>query len=163
MKRTKVHAFLVPRHLNTHMSNKSIIKSIAKHPKTHEFIRFAIVGTIATGIHYGIYMLLVWMNDIGEDEKLYTNISYSIGYVISWLCNFYLSAHFTFREKTSVKRGIGFALSHGVNYLLHLIFLNFFLWLGVSEAWAPIPVFCIVIPINFLLVRFVFKSKHFQN
>lgn len=163
MKRTKVHAFLMPRRLNTHMSSKSIIKSIAKHPKTHEFIRFAIVGTIATGIHYGIYMLIVWMNDIGEDEKLYTNIAYSIGYIISWLCNFYLSAHFTFKEKTSVKRGIGFALSHGVNYLLHLIFLNFFLWLGVSEALAPIPVFCIVIPINFLLVRFVFKSKHFQS
>ena len=109
------------------------------------------------------YMLIVWMNDIGEDEKLYTNIAYTIGYIISWLCNFYLSAHFTFKEKTSVKRGIGFALSHGVNYLLHLIFLNFFLWLGVSESLAPIPVFCIVIPINFLLVRFVFKSKQFEK
>ena len=130
--------------------------------KLREFIRFAFVGVIATGIHYGIYLLLVWLNDIGEEETLYTNIAYSIGYIIAWFCNFYLSAHFTFKSNTSVKRGIGFALSHGLNYLLHLLFLNFFLWIGISETWAPIPVFCIVIPINFVLVRYVFRSKHFQ-
>ena len=130
--------------------------------KLREFIRFAIVGVLATGIHYGIYLLLVWLNDIGEEETLYTNIAYSIGYIIAWFCNFYLSAHFTFKSNTSVKRGIGFALSHGLNYLLHLLFLNFFLWIGMSETLAPIPVFCIVIPINFVLVRYVFRSKHFQ-
>ena len=144
------------------MSLYTKIQSIFHSPKLLEFIRFALVGVVATAIHYGIYLLLLWLFDIREEKQLYTNIVYSIGYVISWFCNFYLSAHFTFKEKTSVKRGIGFALSHGVNYLLHLIFLNFFLWLGVSEGLAPIPVFCIVIPINFLLVRFVFKSKHFK-
>ena len=130
--------------------------------KFREFIRFAFVGVIATGIHYGIYLLLVWLNDIGEEETLYTNIAYSIGYIIAWFCNFYLSAHFTFKSNTSVKRGIGFALSHRLNYLLHLLFLNFFLWIGISETWAPIPVFCIVVPINFVLVRYVFRSKYFQ-
>ena len=130
--------------------------------KMKQFIRFAIVGALATAIHYGLYLLLVWANDIGEDETLYTNIAYSIGYVVSWCVNFYLSAHFTFQSNTSLKRGVGFALSHGVNYILHIIFLNLFLWLGLSETVAPIPVFCIVIPINFILVRYVFTSKHFQ-
>ena len=46
----------------------------------------------------------------------------------------------------------------GFIYLLHVAFLNLFLWLGVSKSLAPIPVFAIVIPINFLLVRFVFKK-----
>ena len=130
--------------------------------KIQQFIRFAIVGALATAIHYGLYLLIVWANDIGEDETLYTNIAYSIGYVVAWCANFYLSAHFTFQSNTSLKRGIGFALSHGVNYVLHIIFLNLFLWLGVSETIAPIPVFCIVIPINFILVRYVFTSKYFQ-
>lgn len=31
--------------------------------------------------------------------------------------------------------------------------------MGVEENYAPIPVYLIVIPINFLLVRFVFKTK----
>ena len=130
--------------------------------KIQQFIRFAIVGALATAIHYGLYLLIVWANDIGEDETLYTNIAYSIGYVVAWCANFYLSAHFTFQSKTSFKRGIGFALSHGVNYVLHIIFLNLFLWIGLSETIAPIPVFCIVIPINFILVRYVFTSKYFQ-
>ena len=130
--------------------------------KIQQFIRFAIVGALATAIHYGLYLLIVWANAIGEDETLYTNIAYSIGYVVAWCANFYLSAHFTFQSNTSLKRGIGFALSHGVNYVLHLIFLNLFLWLGLSETIAPIPVFCIVIPINFILVRYVFTSKYFQ-
>jgi putative flippase GtrA len=130
--------------------------------KIQQFIRFAIVGALATAIHYGLYLLIVWANDIGEDETLYTNIAYSIGYVVAWCANFYLSAHFTFQSNTSLKRGIGFALSHGVNYVLHIIFLNLFLWIGLSETIAPIPVFCIVIPINFILVRYVFTSKYFQ-
>jgi putative flippase GtrA len=130
--------------------------------KIQQFIRFAIVGALATAIHYGLYLLIVWANDIGEDETLYTNIAYSIGYVVAWCANFYLSAHFTFQSNTSLKRGIGFALSHGVNYGLHIIFLNLFLWIGLSETIAPIPVFCIVIPINFILVRYVFTSKYFQ-
>ena len=130
--------------------------------KIQQFIRFAIVGALATAIHYGLYLLIVWASDIGEDETLYTNIAYSIGYLVAWCVNFYLSAHFTFQSNTSLKRGIGFALSHGVNYVLHIIFLNLFLWLGLSETIAPIPVFCIVIPINFILVRYVFTSKYFQ-
>lgn len=138
------------------------IQKIIQSQKLREFIRFAIVGVLATGIHYGLYLLIVWGCNIGEEETLYTNIAYSIGYVVAWCCNFYLSAHFTFKSETTVKRGIGFALSHGVNYLLHLAFLNLFLWMGLSETIAPIPVFCIVIPINFLLVRFVFTSKHFK-
>ena len=63
----------------------------------------------------------------------------------------------------SVKRGVGFALSHAVNYLLHIIILNLVLKIGVPENFAPLPVFCVVIPINFLLVRYVFKSKYFQK
>ena len=49
--------------------------------------------------------------------------------------------------------------AHIVNYLLHMALLNLFLFMGISKTWAPIPVFAIAIPINFLLVRFVFKHK----
>ena len=120
-----------------------------------EFVRFAIVGVIATAIHYGIYyVLLGWLQ---------AHIAYTAGYLISLLCNFYLTSVFTFRSKANVKKGIGFALSHLVNYLLHMLFLTLFLHLGIPEKLAPIPVFCCVFPINFLLVRTVFKAKWFQR
>lgn len=122
--------------------------------KLKEFIRFAIVGVISTGIHYGLFYLLNLVINV--------NIAYTIGYVIAWFCNFYLSAHFTFKSETSIKRGVGFAVSHGINYVLHMVLLNLFLWLGLSETLAPIPVYCIAVPVNFILVRYVFRAKRFQ-
>ena len=121
-----------------------------------EFIRFCIVGGISTGIHYGIYYLLHSFN-------VNVNIAYTIGYIVSWCCNLYLTSHFTFNSKANIKKGIGFAASHSVNYLLHIISLNLFLSFGVSEEIAPLAVFCCVIPINYMLVRIVFKAKWFQK
>ena len=130
------------------MSNKII--ALASRVLKIEIIRFGIVGLIATAIHYGIYLLLKQVIEI--------NISYTIGYIISLACNFYLTARFTFQTKTSVKRGAGFIASHVVNYFLHLVLLNLFVKIGISSTYAPIPVYCIAIPVNFLLVRTVFRK-----
>ena len=83
----------------------------------------------------------------------------TIGYIISFAFNFLASTRYTFRVKANARRGAGFALSHGVNWLLQMLTLNLFLWLGVSKQWAPIPMFCICVPVNFLLVRFFLKRK----
>lgn len=126
------------------------IKQLLSSKLTGEFVRFAIVGVVATGIHYGVYLLFLrWMK---------VNVAYSFGYVISLCCNLLLTSFFTFRERITWKKTIGFLASHGVNYALHIVFLNLFLYLGVTEQWAPIPVYCIVIPINFILVRTAFKK-----
>lgn len=54
---------------------------------------------------------------------------------------------------------IGMGGAHAVNYALHIILLNLFLFIGIPAIWAPFPVFAIAIPINFILVRFVFKHR----
>jgi len=136
--------------------NDKIIRRLSHSSKFLEFLRFCVVGVVATGVHYGIYLLLIHVVKIERDW--WTNVAYSIGYLIGFICNLWLSAHFTFKEKITVKKGIGFTLSNVVNYGLHLSFLNLFLWVGIPEQWAPIPVYCIVVPVNFLLVRFVFKK-----
>lgn len=119
--------------------------------KIKEFIRFGIVGVLATFVHYGIYLVFnLWIN---------TTIAYSIGYGISFLGNFYLSNKFTFKTKPTFKKGVGFGLSHFINYLLQVILLSVFIKLGIPDKYAPIPVFCIAVPVNFLMVRFVLKSK----
>lgn len=119
----------------------------------YEIIRFGIVGVIATIIHYGIYLAL--------NLIIVSWIAYSIGYGISFLCNFYLSNKFTFKTKPTIKKGIGFGLSHFINYLLQVILLSIFIQLGVPDNYAPLPVFCIAVPVNFLMVRFVLKSKNY--
>lgn len=117
-----------------------------------EIIRFGIVGIIATIIHYGIYLAL--------NLIIVSWIAYSIGYGISFLGNFYLSNRFTFKTKPTFKKGIGFGLSHFINYLLQVILLSINRKLGMPDKYAPIPVFCIAVPINFLMVRLVLKSKN---
>ena len=117
----------------------------------NEVIRFGIVGVFATLLHYGIYWVL--------NHYMNANIAYTIGYLLSFICNFFLSSYFTFKSKASVKQGIGFIGAHLNNYLLHMILLNLFLYLGVSETLAPVPVYLIAVPVNFILVRWVFKHN----
>ncbi len=119
--------------------------------KLPEFIRLIMVGVFATALHYGLYFIF--------QRLINVNIAYSIGYILSFIANFYLTAFFTFGKKPSWKKAFGFGGAHLINYILHISLLNLFLWLGFSKAFAPIPVFSIAIPVNFLLVRFVFKYK----
>lgn len=116
-----------------------------------EFIRFVMVGIFATALHYGLYFVL--------QGTINVNVAYTLGYALSFIANFYLTAYFTFGRKPSWSKALGFGGAHLVNYLLHIGLLNLFIWLGVSKPLAPFPVFAIAIPINFLLVRFVFKGK----
>lgn len=115
-----------------------------------ELVRFGVVGVIATALHYGIYWLL--------HDLINVNVAYTLGYFISFVFNYVLSARFTFRKKKSVKNGIGFGGAHLFNYLLQICLLNLFIYLGVSNTLAPVPVYCIAIPTNFIIVRFVFRK-----
>lgn len=135
------------------MSIAQYIDKIWHSTQFREVVRFGIVGCVATLIQYAIYYLFNQCIGWGATTSL------TIGYIISFVFNFFLSNYFTFRTKPTVKKGIGFGMSHGINYLLQIVFLNLYMWMGLSEKFAPIPMFLTVIPINFLLVRLVLKSK----
>ena len=132
------------------MTEKSRSHRLLSHPRW-AFMRFVAVGAFATALHYGLYLVLrAWMP---------LSLAYTVGYVVSFVANFYLTAYFTFHSAPSWRKLAGMAGAHGVNYLLHICLLNLFLWLGVRSALAPIPVFAIAVPVNFLLVKFVFKRS----
>lgn len=116
-----------------------------------EVIRFGMVGTFAAALHYGIYWVLKFYINV--------NVAYTIGYLISFVCNFFLSSYFTFKSKATIGKGLGFVGAHATNYLMHMVLFNFFLYLGMSKDLAPIAVLAIAVPVNFLLVRFVFKHQ----
>ena len=116
-----------------------------------EAIRFCIVGVLATIVHYGIYLLLKGVINV--------SVAYTFCYVISFIGNFVLTNVYTFKTQATAKKGIGFVICHVINYLLHIGLLNVFIWMGVPSSLAPIPVYCIVVPVNFLLVRKVVKTN----
>lgn len=144
------------------MQMKDIINRLddGKRQKLGEVMRFGIVGAAATLLQYGIYSVLILFVDNGisrAEQQFYSSVAMTVGYAISFIFNFFASTHYTFKVKATVGRGAGFAFSHIVNYFMQMLTLNFFLWLGMSKQTAPIPMFCICVPVNFLLVRFFLK------
>ena len=116
-----------------------------------EVLRFGVVGVLATVLQYAIYwVLLRWAG---------ASLSLAVGYAVSFVFNFVASTRYTFRVKANASRGAGFALSHVVNFLLQMATLNLFIWLGVSRELAPVPMFCVCVPVNFILVRFFLKKE----
>ena len=96
-------------------------------------------GAGATALHYGIYYLL--------QQVINVNVAYTVGYVLSFVANsmpppISLSLQFLHGKKL-----FGMGVAHGVNYLLHIVLLNLFLYVGVPKVWAPLPVFAIAIPV----------------
>lgn len=122
-----------------------------KRKKFGEILRFGIVGAIAALLQYGVYLAMLILMSPG--------VANTIGYIISFIFNFIASTHYTFKVKANAKRGLGFALSHVVNYLLQTLTLLLFIYIGVPKAYAPIPMFCICVPVNFILVRYFLTKK----
>ena len=131
-----------------------IIKSSKS--KRYQFIRYCTVGSLAAGIHYGVYFVLQ------EYELVNLNIAYTIGYATSFICNFFMTSYFTFRSNPSLKKALGFGGSHLVNYLIHMGLFNLFLSLDVNQEIAPLFVLAVAVPVNFVMLRFVFKHKKEQ-
>ena len=120
-------------------------------PRFWQFFRFGIVGTICSGIHYGVYCIfLLFCN---------TTLAYTAGYAVGLVCNYGLTTFFTFQSKPSSMNAAGFVFSHVINYLLEIGLLNLFLWLGFSKWISPIMVMVIVVPINFMMLHFVYLHK----
>lgn len=119
-----------------------------------EFLRFCMVGGIATALHYGIYLLL---QKTIMTHGVWLSVAYTAGYGLSLLANYYLTTYFTFRSKSSTARAAGFGLSHVVNYTLHILLFNLFIWLGVWEELAPACAMAIALPVNYALLHLIYK------
>ena len=133
------------------MDRSRLISFLKKTVLNPEALRFVIVGVVATILHYGIYYILF-------KTGLEYNYAYSIGYGGSLIFNYIASVLFSFKTTFSIAKTIKFLLCHLINYLLHIGFLNLFIWIGLPEVVAPALVYCFVVPINFFLVRRALKN-----
>lgn len=126
-------------------------KKVAKHWWHGEIFRFGIAGMIAVAIHYVVYLLAaLWIN---------ATLAYIVGYLVSFIANFYLSSFFTFRTRPTWKKGVGFIVCHLLNFSVQLALFHIFLWFKVPPHILPLCVFSLAVPLNFLMVRWVMKGK----
>ena len=94
--------------------------------------RFGLTGTLCSALHYGVYCLFLLF------------------------CSATLATYFTFQKKPTKHNFLGFVGSHILNYFLEISLLHLFLWMAVNQWLAPILVMAIAVPVNFLLLRFIF-------
>lgn len=120
--------------------------------KLKQFIRFVFVGGIATAIHYSIYYIL-------QIVGIQYNISYTLGFIISFIFNYFASNYYTFKTNPNLKRILRFASAHAINYLLQITLLNLYIHFGIDKRLAPIFVYCITVPTNFVFVKFALKKE----
>ena len=125
-------------------------------PKTKlEIVRFCITGTIVTAILYGIYYTMLYM-DFNVD------ISFTTGFVVSFACNFFLTNYYTFKTKVDFENGVRFSICQAINFFMQYITLKVFIAIGVPEKVALIPVWAIIFPVNFWLMRSILRSDRFR-
>ena len=134
-----------------------MVETQSKKRHRGEVLRFAITGALVTFILYAVYLPLSYI------MPNYVGIAYSIGFIVSFITNFVLSNYYTFRTKPTIDRAILFCIVQFINYMLQIICFKFFIWIGVSNVWAPVPDWAFIFPINFLLMRVALKSASIKD
>ncbi len=116
-----------------------------------QFIRFVLNGCFSAGVHYAVYLICQMFIEV--------NTSYAIGYVVSFIVNYFTTTYFTFRATPSWKKFFGFCGSHGVNFLLHIVLFWCCMQLGINRYIAPVIVMGIAMLVQFTILHFVFKPS----
>ena len=122
-----------------------------EHAKLWQFLRFCVNGGVSAGIHYGVYVLAM--------QFIQIDIAYSLGYIVSFIYNYFMTCYWTFHARPTWMRLLGFSGSHGVNYLIHVVLFHFLTVWGVHHLVAPVLVLMVAVPTNFLILRYVYGKK----
>lgn len=114
-------------------------------------MRFCINGCLAVAIQYSVYLILInWVNEYAAN---------TVGYIVSFCCNFIITSYWTFHSKPSLRKLGGFGSSHIVNYFLQQGFLWLYLTIGVPREFAALLAMGSAVPVNFAMLHFVYKKK----
>lgn len=118
----------------------------------NEFIRFCIVGSLATIIDAIIFYIV--------NQFCIYHVALMSGYILSLIFNYYMTVYWTFRQKHTIKNAIGVILAHMINLFVVRMGLMFIFVsvLYLSDQIAYIPTLLISMVTNFFVVRFVVKQ-----
>lgn len=116
-----------------------------------QFIRFVLNGCFSAAVHYAVYYLMQLIIEV--------NTAYAIGYVVSFLVNYYTTCLFTFRQQPTWKHFVGFSGSHAINFMLHIVLFWCCMQIGIHRLIAPVIVMGIAMLVQFTILRIVFKKS----
>jgi putative flippase GtrA len=115
---------------------------------TRQIVLFLIVGVSNTLLTYGVYLALL---QVAHYAWAFTG-SFIIGLIFTGLLNIRV----TFARHPTVAACLIFSAYYGIYYVFALGLLHVFVeWFGIDEHYAPILMLPVVVPINFVVTRFI--------
>jgi putative flippase GtrA len=116
-----------------------------------EIVLFLIMGTVNTVLTQLLYMALLLVTSYG--------ISYSLSYVVGVPLAYVLNSKFVFKARMSWKKMLQYPSVYLVQYALGMALMVVVVeWIGIPEWIAPVPILALVIPVTFLMTRFIIKA-----
>lgn len=129
---------------------RELIQRTAPEPLAREMIRFALIGILATVIHYSILFGLVHGADV------LPIIATTVGYAVSLVVSYVLNRRFTFHVATPIATSFAkFAVVYGVGMGLNAWIVDSLVAMDAVLIAAQLAASTVVLFWNYLGARFV--------
>ena len=112
--------------------------------QNHRLIKFIFFGALNTAVTYLIYIVLSWY--------VHYQVAYFIAYASGIALAYLLNIRFVFKEKSSVKKVLGYPLVYAIQYFLGAGLMYIFLTVfSLPNTLSPLIVTALLIPIAYYM------------
>ena len=117
-----------------------------------EFIRFCIVGVLATILDAAIFYTVRTFAPY--------QIALISGYLLSLIFNYFLTVRWTFKKETTIKNAIGLVSAHLFNlFVVRMGLMYIFVDLcTINDRVAYLPTLCISMFTNFYIIKIIVQK-----
>ena len=127
--------------------------------------RFNNIGVINTLIHLLIYNLVIILFKTDALENFIEVIANTIAFIVASLFSYMANAYFTFKKKTSNYSFwfsmLSFLIKLILSDLLVILFKFILIKLSLESLifLIPIPVTCILLPLQYIVFKYIFRNE----
>ena len=118
---------------------------------SNQMVRFMAVNGFSTMVMFGLYVVL--------NMVMKYQIAYFIAYVFTVILSYVLTSLFVFKTKMSWQTFMQFPLIYVLQYATSAICLEILVRLGFSVTYVPLFVIVLLLPLTFLLSRYVMLKR----
>lgn len=112
------------------------------------FFRFGVVGTINTGVYFGLYSVLC--------QVCFYLVSHAAAFLTAMVVSFFLNCSFTFRTRPTMRKFLLFPMSNAAGFVLQTVgLLTLVNVAGLEPAYAPLPAMAVSVPATYVVARIV--------
>lgn len=132
------------------------LKSLLTKCIDSEMGRFLLVGGLNTVLTQLLYMAML--------PFISYPVSYTVSYVAGIFLGYYLNSRIVFKQPLCWKKALQFPLVYVVQYVLSMGLLYVLVeWLGIHKVVAPLPIIAVIVPVTFLMSRYIIKPPGKQK